>query len=149
MISRYVLLVAVSAILSAFATFHVAARDLPDLTITAVDLHATGDCSGRAPLITGSVRVTNVGQGQGQIFTTKVMLASQLKNYPEVLGNDRFVNTMRPRESVTVPVRIRSNNTPKLTGMHKVRLTVDPENVFEEENEYNNQASAQVALDCP
>ncbi len=127
----------------------VLARDLPDLVIVAAQLEATGDCSGRKPLVTGRVRVKNIGQGRGQIFTTKEMLRSHIAARPEIRGGDRFVNSMRPGDIVSVDVRIGMGRAHSISGRHDVVLTVDPENVFKEENERNNSAVASVSLNCP
>ncbi len=125
-----------------------AARDLPDLAIVAASLRATGDCSGRTPLITGKVRVKNVGQGRGQIFTTREMIASHIVGRPEIRGGDRFVNSMRPGEVVTVEIRVGLGRPHRIEGTHTLVLTVDPERVFKEEDEANNRTEVQVALSC-
>ena len=125
------------------------ARDLPDLAITRVELRATGDCTGKAPLIVGKVSVKNVGLGRGEIFTTRVMMASSLVDNKEIRGSDRFVNSMRPGEVVLVDVRIGQGRQHKISGRHQVRLTVDPVNTFKEENERNNTRMFNVELNCP
>ena len=137
------------AALGALATGAAEARDLPDLTITRADLRATGTCNGTEPLIAGSVDVKNIGQGRGQIFTTREMIRSTVVDQPTVRGGDRFVNSMRPGEVVTVNVRIGVGTAHRLTGRHRVVLMVDPERVFKEESETNNSVEVAVQLDCP
>ena len=85
----------VSALLAAMGAAPALARDLPDLVIIGSDLRHSGDCSGKQPLIVGDVRIKNIGQGRGQIFTTKVMLQTRAKSDHDLRGNDRFVNSMR------------------------------------------------------
>lgn len=125
------------------------ARDLPDLVIVEARLAPTGDCTGHGPLITGRVRVKNIGQGRGQIFTTREMLRSYIAARPEIRGGDRFVNSMRPGDVVLVDIRIGTGRAHRISGRHEVVLTVDPEAVFKEENERNNTARATVTLACP
>ncbi|MGI9423730.1 MAG: CARDB domain-containing protein [Hyphomicrobiaceae bacterium] len=128
------------------------ARDLPDLVITKAELKATGKCGGEQALIVGKVAVKNVGIGRGQIFTTKVMLRSGIRGRPEIIGADRFVNSLRPGDEVFVTVHLRSRNAGRvsdLAGSREVQLTVDPVDVFRESNERNNTARATVVINCP
>lgn len=124
------------------------ARDLPDLVITKAELQATGDCSGRAPLIQGKVHVQNIGLGRGQIFTTKEMIGSQVAGRSDIRGGDRFVNSMKPGETIVVDVRIGHARVQSLVGRQTVLLTVDPNGVFEEENERNNETRVTVDVRC-
>ena len=126
----------------------VKARDLPDLVIAKAELRASGDCSGRTPLITGKVHVRNAGIGRGQIFTTKEMIASQVEGRADIRGGDRFVNSMKPGETVVVEVRIGGAQVHGVAGRQTVLLTVDPNDVFEEENERNNALRVTVAVNC-
>ncbi len=141
-----VALTAASLVLVAPAA--VQARDLPDLVITGIDLKASGDCSGRTPLIIGKAQVSNIGQGRGEIFTTREMIASSIAGRPEIHGADRFVNSMRPGEMVTVEVRLGAGRAHRISGTHVVVVTLDPKNVFKEENEANNRTEVSVALAC-
>lgn len=125
-----------------------AARDLPDLIISKSRLAATGDCSGRQPLISGSADVTNTGQGRGQIFTTKEMIRSHVVGRPDIRGADRFVNSMRPGETVTVEIRVGQGQRHNIVGRHTVELEVDPVGVFEEENEHNNTVKIEIEVKC-
>ncbi len=126
----------------------VQARDLPDLIISKAELSVTGDCSGRTPLITGQVWVQNSGLGRGQIFTTREMIVSQVVGRADIRGGDRFVNSLKPGESVVVNIRIGHAKVQGLVGAQTVELTVDPNNVFEEENERNNAFRVTVEVRC-
>ena len=137
-----------SAMLAATLTQPALARDLPDLVIVGSDLRHSGDCSGRDPLIVGDVKIQNVGQGRGQIFTTKVMLQARAKSNHKLSGNDRFVNSMRPGEVVTVEARIKANGASAINGPVSLELIVDPVKVFQEENEQNNRATVTVKVQC-
>ncbi len=125
------------------------ARDLPDLVIVGSDLRHSGDCSGAKPLILGTVKVKNTGQGRGQIFTTKVMLQTRSQTINGLRGDDRFVNSMRPGEVVVVEAKIRTSGPVKGAGPVALDLTVDPVNVFPEENETNNTRRVTVDIRCP
>ncbi len=125
------------------------ARDLPDLVITQVALKPSGSCGKGRVLISGRIDIKNVGQGRGQIFTTKEMVRSHVRSQPRIRGGDRFVNSMRPGETVTVDIRIGTKGPYTVTGRQTIVLQVDPENVFKEENEANNTATAEVVLSCP
>ena len=125
------------------------ARDLPDLQIVSTELRHSGDCSGRRPLVIGEVKVQNAGQGRGQIFTTKVMLQARSKLYTTLRGDDRFVNSMRPGEIVTVEARINSSGRVTINGPVELELVVNPVNVFPEENETNNTSKVMVDIRCP
>lgn len=125
------------------------ARDLPDLMIVGADLRHSDDCSGRQPLIVGPVKVKNIGLGRGQIFTTKVMLRTRSKGMPAISGDDRFVNSMRPQEVVIVEARIAAATPLTMNGQIELELTVDPVNVFPEENEENNTVRVTVDVRCP
>ena len=124
------------------------ARDLPDLVITKAELQATGDCSGRTPLIKGKVHVKNIGIGRGQIFTTKEMIGSRVVGRAGIRGGDRFVNSMKPGEIVVVEVGIGRGRAQGVVGSQTVVLTVDPNGVFEEENERNNEMRVTVDVRC-
>lgn len=138
-----------AAILLAIVAGPASARDLPDLVIISADLRHSGDCSGQQPLIVGPVKIKNVGQGRGQIFTTKVMLQTRANGQPTIAGNDRFVNSMRPDEVVTVEARIKAAAPVAINGRVELELTVDPVDVFAEENDANNSARVVVDVRCP
>ena len=125
------------------------ARDLPDLVITQIRLEASGDCGSGGALITGRVDVKNIGQGRGQIFTTREMIRSHIRGEPRIRGGDRFVNSMRPGETVSVDVRIGTNGPYRIAGRRTVVFEVDPQKVFKEEDESNNTATAALVLSCP
>jgi len=130
------------------------ARDLPDLVISGTQLAATGDCSGKTALISGKVYIKNTGQGRGQIFTTREMIRSFVKDQPNIKGADRFVNSMRPGETVAVDIQLSrldqfGKGLPtRISGTYDVVLEVDPRGVFKEENESNNHIIVQVKLFC-
>ncbi len=126
----------------------VLARDLPDLIIERAELQATGDCSGTAPLIIGTAIVKNVGTGRGQIFTTREMIVVELETSPPLRSAHRFVNSMRPGESVSVPLDIGGSAVRIGDGAYQIRLTVDPRNVFREESETNNTVTMRVVIAC-
>ncbi|MEM9356078.1 MAG: CARDB domain-containing protein [Pseudomonadota bacterium] len=138
-----------SVLLSGASAGATQARDLPDLVIVGSDLRHSGDCSGAKPLILGSVKVKNTGQGRGQIFTTKVMLQTRSQTIAGLRGDDRFVNSMRPGEVVVVEAKIRTSGPVKGAGPVELDLTVDPVNVFPEENETNNTNRVTVDIRCP
>ena len=134
-------------------TWHsAAARDLPDLVITRADLQMTGNCSRGKPLLAGRVTVKNTGVGRAQIFTTRIMLRSNVIGRNDIAGADRFVNSMRPGEEVFVDVRLASSGQGPVAGLagdYDIELSVDPLNVFRESNERNNTARARVKINCP
>lgn len=133
----------------AVATRPAVARDLPDLVITNVQLQSSGGCGSGGALITGRIDVKNIGQGRGQIFTTREMIRSHIRGEPRIRGGDRFVNSMRPGETVSVEVRLGTKGPYRITGRRTVVLEVDPKKVFKEENETNNTATADLVLSCP
>jgi hypothetical protein len=133
----------------ALATHSALARDLPDLIITNIQLQSSGGCGSGGALITGRIDVKNIGQGRGQIFTTREMIRSHIRGEPRIRGGDRFVNSMRPGETVSVDVRIGTKGPYRITGRRTVVLEVDPEKVFKEEDETNNTATADLVLSCP
>ncbi|MEM7747547.1 MAG: CARDB domain-containing protein [Pseudomonadota bacterium] len=137
------------ALISGVSAMAAQARDLPDLVVVGSDLRHSGSCDGSKPLIVGSVKVKNIGQGRGQIFTTKVMLQTRSQAINGLRGDDRFVNSMRPGEVVVVEAKIKTSGTIRVNGPVDIELTVDPVNVFAEENEANNTTKVTINVRCP
>lgn len=125
------------------------AKELPDLIVERIALRATGDCSGRGPLLVGEVVVKNAGSGRGQIFTTRDMVRIDVKGRPQLSRGFKFVNSMAPGQAQRVPVSIGKGMGPHRPGSLSVDVTVDPRNVFEESNERSNRATARVTITCP
>ncbi len=138
----------VAAVAMAGAALPAFAKDLPDLIVERIALRATGDCSGRGPLITGEVVVKNTGRGRGQIFTTRDMVRIEVKGRRQLSRGFKFVNSMAPGQAQRVPARIGQGLGPHRPGTLNIDVTVDPRKVFEESNEGNNRATASVTITC-
>ena len=124
------------------------ARSLPDLVISEVRLAGTGTCTGRGPRIAGTVVVKNLGNARGFIFTTRDMVAVSVRGHKRLSTGVKFVNALRPGETQEIDVRL--GDGVALRGVSKVTIDVriDPQNVFEEASEANNQTSVEVVLAC-
>jgi|GEM_PF-4108939 len=124
------------------------AGDLPDLVISKARLWSTGKCGRLGPLIVGDVYVKNIGKARAQIFTTRDMVRTRVRDMPSLKDDDKFVNSMKPGEVQKIAIRMGIGRTFKISGVHTIDIVVDPENVFAEAKENNNRFSVQVTLDC-